>query len=256
MELRELGRVIRKRWVVALIGLALAIGLAVLTYENGPARKYTSNATVFVTQAGFPFANPPSTGASVNGAQLTSYAYLYSQIAQSDAIRAEIGAPLNAITATPLTTGAFGTGEGLPFIGLTVTASSPHEAQFLATHLTLALNRYIVDGENANHTPTTERVQLQTISAPQPGKAVASRRRVVILPAVVFITIILLTLGLLFMLENWSRREEEGAPEYEQRAAGSTPGAAGSTPGRSRWITGRPSVSDRVESKQPSGDFV
>ena len=54
------------------IGLLLAIGLAVVTYERRAPTEYTSTATLFVTQQGFPYATPSTTGeASVDPGSLS-----------------------------------------------------------------------------------------------------------------------------------------------------------------------------------------
>ena len=208
MELRDLAGIVRRRWLVALVGLVLAIGLGFVTYLKRSDNSYTSTTTVFVTQQGFPFASPTTSGTGVNPGELSTLAFLYAQIAQSDSILRSIGAPFNSISATVATSGAFGSGNALPFINLTGTATTAGEAQQLATSVTSALRRYVIAGEQAANTPAGQRVDLQVLNAAPRGKPVAARTRVVILPGVVFLTVILVFLGFIFMLENMSKPRE------------------------------------------------
>jgi hypothetical protein len=221
MELREIVQAVRKHWIVASIGFVIACGLGVTAYQFRSDSQYTSTSTIFVTQRGFPYASSTQAGTGVDPGLLSALAYAYSQLAESDAIRRSIGAPINSIRGAVLTTGSFSTGNPLPFIQITGVAKTASGAQVLATAATRALQRYVQSGQSAAATPPSERVQLQVISAPLPGKPVAARTRVVILPGVVFMTILLATLGFIFILENASRRPE--AVTKDDRGPGDSP---------------------------------
>jgi hypothetical protein len=211
MDLRRVAHIVRKHWIVASIGFVLACGLGVATYLASPKTKYSSTATLFVTEPGFPFASPASGAVYPNQlGNFTNLAYLYAQIAQSDQIRRAINAPLNSITANVVTSGAFSTGTPLPFLDISAQGKSPSDSQRLAEAATAALRTYIISGEAASHAPRSARVTLQQINAPAPGQAVHQRTRVVLLPAVVFLTVLLLTLALIFILEN-ARQPEAAA---------------------------------------------
>ena len=108
MELREVARVVRERWILAVCGLLLATGLAYLTYVSRTPSPYASTTMLFVTQRGYGFSN------GVNGGQLVGNAYLYAQFAQSDRTRRAIGAEPNSIFAAVVTSGAFGSGIPSP----------------------------------------------------------------------------------------------------------------------------------------------
>ena len=198
MELREVARVVRKHWILAICGLLIAAGLAVVTYIGRTPSPYSSTTTLFVTQKGYGFSN------GVNGGQLISNAYLYAQVAQGDLVRREIGAKPKSIVAGVVTSGAFGTGNPLPFVQLAAQADTAAHAEALAAAATKALQRYVAEGQAALHTPESLRAQIQVLNAPTPGKRPAARTRVVIMPAIVFLTVILLSLGAIFAIENLS----------------------------------------------------
>jgi hypothetical protein len=222
LDIREAAQIIRKRWLIAAIGVVLAIALGIAAYAARAGSQYTSTTTLFVTQPGFPFTGPSTSanGSSVDPGQLSNFAYLYAQLAESDAIRLSIGAPPNTINATVITSGAFSTGNALPFIDITGVGQTAAGAQARSKAATRALQQYIRAGQAAANTPHSQRVQLRVINAAEPGKPIAARTRAVILPGVVFMTVILLTLGLIFMLENLSRPAQpaRGEVQVEERS--------------------------------------
>lgn len=158
---------------------------------------------------GSPF--PTSTAAAnaaTNPINDPSQLFVYAQLLQSDQIRRQIRAPINAIAANVVTTGAFSTGNALPFLAITATAPSSTGAQALAARAAAGIQRYVSVGQVAAQTPAAARVSLTLVNAPLPGKPVTTRTRVVVLPGIVFITVLIATLGLLLVLENLARPDE------------------------------------------------
>jgi hypothetical protein len=223
MELREVLRIVRKRWLIALVGAMLAIVAAYETYAHRAAAQYQSTSTVFVAQGRYPVV----AASAPNGANLTGLALLYSQIAQSDLIRNAVHARPNAISAGVITSGPNGTGSALPFFTITATANSGTGAQVLAEAATTAVQQYVA-GSQPGRTSPSNRISLQVVTPPAVGTALSTRTRVVLLPFVVLLTILLVTLGVIFLLENLSRTPQAGI-ESGQAAEG---------PGRSRWLEG------------------
>ncbi len=168
MDLQEVTRTIRRHWIIAVLGLALAVGLGALTYTARGKSKYTSTATLFVRQGKFPYAGSISNAAANDN--LTNLAFLYAQIAQSDVIRETIGAPPNTLAASVVTSGAFSSGVSLPFLDIAAEDYSPAGAQRRAQATVSALRRYVLQGELSAGTPVSSRVSLQEITAAQPGK--------------------------------------------------------------------------------------
>ena len=203
MELRDVFGIVRRHWIVALVGLVLALGLGVATYAARGKQKYSSTATLFVTQGRSAIASAGN--ATGNPTDLAGFAYLYAQIAQSDLIRNSIGAPPDSIGASVVTSASFGTGTPLPFLNISGQAYTAEGARLRAEAAAAALRSYVRKGEVTAGTPVGSRINLEEISAAYPGAPEAARTRVVILPLVVVITVLLLTLGLIFLIENVTR---------------------------------------------------
>jgi hypothetical protein len=241
MELREVVRLVRKRWILAVCGIVLAAGLAVLTYASRAPSPYTSATTLFVTQPGYGFSNV------VNGDQLVANAVIYAQIAQSDWIRREIGADPRSIAATVATSGPNGSGSAIPFIQLSAQATTAVRARALALAAARALERYVAAGQAALHMPASLRSQIKVVNAPGPGIRAATRTRVAIMPAIVFMTVMLLILGAIFALENLS----EGKEVAESRGR-----FASQADLRARWAaTGSAGTPEAVPSSASRGSF-
>jgi hypothetical protein len=92
---------------------------------------------------------------------------------------------------------------------VTAKAGTAAGAHSLAAAATQALRSYVTRGEELSHVPPAKRVTLEIVSAATAGEQMAARRRVVILPGVVLLTVILVTLGIIFALENVSQSPEE-----------------------------------------------
>jgi hypothetical protein len=233
MELLGVARTVRRHWMVAIVGLVLAVGLAYVTYTNRAPSPFTSTTTLLVTQPGLLY----GTTSEANPTGLYPYAYLYAQIAQGDKIRTAIKAPPGSITTAVATTGAFGSGNPLPFLFLTAKAPTSAGARSLAAAATQALREYVTSGQELSHVPKGSRVLLDVVTAAPAGEQVGARRRVVILPGVVFLTVILVALGVMFGLENVSQAPEEAR--------------SGSKPTQHRrWLPG--AETDGLETLEPT----
>src|SRR5918995_1653839 len=157
MDLQLYARVLWRFRIVVAVGTALAISLAFLSYytvslSNGlsvtprEAEVWRSDATLFVTQPGFPWGRLGVDGSDFSPADDSSQeqagdgprfadpdrfvdlAMLYCYLAESDAVRRlmEREAPVNGqIMAEPV---ASDEGDGLPPVGDSATATSAHGA--------------------------------------------------------------------------------------------------------------------------------
>lgn len=224
---------VRKRWILAACGLLLATGVAYFAYVARTPSPYTSSTLLFVTQRGYGFSSAGSTQGA-DGAQLITNAYLYAQFAQGDQIRRAIGAQPDSIFATVVTSGFGGSGSPLPFIELTAKAKTADGAKALALASTRALQQYVAAGQAAAQTPAPQRSRLQILNAPSPAERVATRTRVAIMPAIVFLAVILVTLGAIFALENLS---------HATAAAGSR-----------QWFASRADVDARLRARGSIGE--
>jgi hypothetical protein len=227
----------RYKYLVA-IGFILAVILAVLSVasvgtEGIAYRKavlWSSTTRIGVTQEGFPWGRlqvpeelgRPSQVGDVPQAdpnRLNTLAALYAELATSDPVRRRLtqeGAiPLceqegateavetsseecGKLTATPVVVGD--NRVALPFIDLMAIAPSATGAMDLAQDSADAFRRYIRTRQVANNVPADDRVVVEQLV--RPTRAEVARPRSRTMPVVVFLAVMLSTIGLAFLLEN------------------------------------------------------
>jgi hypothetical protein len=218
MDLSLYGRVLwRFRWLV-LLGLILAVFLAVLSVakisSHGVSYRkpaiYQSSTTLLLTQNGFPwgrtmFPGTNSLGVSSEFADPTRFSSLtdlYSQFANSDEVRElmlQAGAPLTwSVEATPVqATSSTGI---LPVISLAGRADTPSGA-IRATQIgRLAFLKYVTDQQNLANIPKSQRIDIQVLQQATPPSVVQPHKKT--LPIVVFLAVMSATIGLALILEN------------------------------------------------------
>jgi hypothetical protein len=227
LYLKVLGR--HKRLVFA--GFALATVLAIFSVarptSSGLAYRapatYQSQTTLFVTQNGFPWGrsvtpqvdNGVAQTAPAKGPQFadptrySNLAILYSHLANSDLVRQQVKSDTKGIdgkyVAAPVPSDD---GNGfIPFINLTATAHSAADARDLASQSAASLQKYIAGEQQANNISDDERIQVSLVGAPTKAVVVAGHKPTK--PALVFILVMGMVIGLAFLLENMRKQREE-----------------------------------------------
>ncbi len=252
MDLGLYLRVIARFWYVVVLGLALALILALVSYyrvdfhgfDGRPTLTHReqdtwrASATLMLTQRGFPWGRTTfpqklnkETGQFyspdfADPSRFTALAATYAQLAGSDAIRSRVsrrGLPADATyTATPVVEKLGGSSQfpqlvTLPEVQITGTASTGRGAIAIARRASSAFRRYLVGNQNAARIPPKQRILVQTISAPAEANLASGRKPTV--PIVVFLAVLVGTLALVFVLENLRPRARPRRLEAELSAA-------------------------------------
>jgi len=217
--------------------------------------QWVSYATLFVTQKGFPWGRLPvdSTGASTTAApaaaagaglatrstaaaasstsstpqqapapdlgRLASLAVLYANLASGDAVRAimlEKGPIVGRTESAPVSLTP-GSNDVLPLISIAAISPTPAAAEELANREAAALQTYLKQQQKLEGTPPTDRVVLQLVSRADSAKVFATRSKT--LPVVLFLTVIMATLGLTLVLENLRPRPRPAPAQAPPAAA-------------------------------------
>lgn len=234
MDLSLYSRVFWRFRLLVVAGLMLASALAVVSYFRvsldgfKPKLTYRQTETwqgrtrLLVTQQGFPLGRsvfPPTTPEGTpqfaSPARFSELAVLYANLANSDQIvrliepsgrlRGSVGAQ---VVSNPTT------GYTLPIIDLFGVADTPKRAVDLTRRAADALRSYIYRGQVASRTPATERVTIQELARPKEAELIVPRKKTV--PVTVFLSVLIATIALVFVLENLRPRitplqEREGA---------------------------------------------
>lgn len=178
MDVLAYARVIRRQWMVVLVGMAIAQALALmavarvtpngLEYRSPPV--YAARATILVTQKGFPWGRSGLTE-RVRGVDTPVYAdpgrmeylaSLYSELAlKSRAVQAQIERegelPPDAYSVAP---GAAPDGRALPLIEVMGLSESPAKAVLFANRVADGLRRFIRLNQDASNTAPADRILL------------------------------------------------------------------------------------------------
>jgi hypothetical protein len=232
----------RFKYVVA-TGFVLAVVLAVLSVcsvsRDGVAYRkpvlWSSTTRIGVTQEGFPWGRllvPEELGGPTQDGdvpqadpnRLNTLAALYAELATSDPVRklvAQSGTiPLceeegvsetaetssekcGRLAASPVVVGD--NRVTLPFIDLTAIAPSATKAMNLAQDSADAFRRYIRTQQIVNNVPADDRVIVEQLVRPKPAEVARPRSKT--MPVVVFLAVMLATIGLAFLLENMKPRK-------------------------------------------------
>jgi hypothetical protein len=226
MDLRLFARVIaRFKWVV-IAGTILALALAVLSYvkvgigSGGLKVTYrspqiwASRSTLLLTQPGLPWGrstypslpvdssgrpiittNTPQYADTSRFASLTSF---YSEIANSDAVRARMAGVPGSIQAAPIADPI--TQNPLPFLQFTGLGPSAKDAAIAADRGIKAFLGYLRDQQTANAIPLNQRVTIEVVNRPAPPLISVPRHKT--RPIFIFVALMFATVALAFILEN------------------------------------------------------
>ena len=225
MDFRMYGRVLWRFRLIVAAGFVVALLLATLAVVRiGPggvryrhSELYSTTMRLLVTQRGAPevrlYAQRPVTSSSpapesadptipvADPNRFNTLALLYAQFATSDPVRRltlSKGRIPGQIIATALRDSD--SGVMLPLIDLTAIATSPANSVALARNSAAALDGYVQDEQRANKVPVSDRAMLRTIVAPKPPQVYQPRSKTMAI--VVFLAVMLATVGVAFVLEN------------------------------------------------------
>jgi hypothetical protein len=215
----------RFRALVA-IGVVLAVVLGGLSMfkvsldGSSPKLEYReqevwrSDATMFVTQQGFPWGRvqvgEEAAGVDRSGQpagprygdpeRFADLAIVYSELAQSDAIRAIMlrdGPVEGDVLAEPMTSED---GDGLPLVGISAVSHSPEAAVRLAQRQIAAFQTYIEQQQLRNGIPSDQRVEVSALAEPVNAALETPRKKT--RPLAIFMAVMIATIGMAFVLEN------------------------------------------------------
>lgn len=227
MDLQLYFRVLWRFRVLVVAGLVLGAALALLSFvrvdlsDGKPvftyreSEQWVSYSTLWITPESFPWGSStiepvltdvgPRAQASKLGVQVappewfSSLAILYAQLAMSDPV-AEImakGGPVNgSIEAAPVLSDR----DALPFVRIAAISDSPAEAVSLARREVDAFQRYLVEQQHTTGIPQKERVIAKVNQQAQFAELYADRSKT--RPIMVFLTVLVVVVGLAFILEN------------------------------------------------------
>ena len=228
MDLALYGRVLRRFWPLVVTGVILAAGLAFLslvrvTSHGVSYRKpvvWQSQAVLLLNAPGFPYGRTqiPAAGTG-NSAQpqytsnnLAGLTDLYAQFANSDDVRRLMraeGAPKTwKITAAPTVPAI--QGANLPVIALSGSANSAREAVSAVNYGTRALVEFVERQQQVANIPKDQRIELQSVQRATKPVVVVPRKKT--LAVIVFVALLMATVGLAFILENIRPRVRAVAP--------------------------------------------
>ncbi|WCB95819.1 hypothetical protein DSM104299_04570 [Baekduia alba] len=226
MDLRHHLRVWMRWKLLLIVGFLLAIVLGIFaTFKPAGAglewrseAVYATKSRLFVTQPGFPWGRVTLPGA-VSGqasaaptpadkadgvdfadpARFSNLAIVYAYLAQSDEVRALIR-PLPEPGQINVIWQATGSGDALPLLELTAKGNTAIGAQQLNEKAIKAMKGYLNAQLDKSNVPDGQRVQIQVLNPPLPGKIESGRTPT--LSVVAFVLIMVGTLLLLYILEN------------------------------------------------------
>ena len=234
MDLALYGRVIWRFRLLVIIGVLLATLLALLSmvrisFDGTPTLQYrqseqwVSRAMLLITEPQFPEGRsvfqqsiPPAGGTKTqeyaptfaDPQRFINLANLYAQLATSDQVRKillEDGPLRGVIESAPVST--VNGSASLPLLSIGGIAKTPRQARVLAQRATNGFLQYLEREQARSGIPTRQRVVLQVVK--QPNKVLLLRGRPKTLPIVIFLAVLLATVGIAFMLENLRPRLQE-----------------------------------------------
>jgi hypothetical protein len=236
MDLALFARVLWRWKALVVVGLIVAAALAALSMvrisSDGiryrDSQLWASTTRLGVTQNGFPWgrllaqifdesAEPKNPEIPVaNPGRLNELAVLYAELATSDPVRRLMlkdGPIPGKIVAIPVVGGD--NRVMLPLIDLTAIATSPRGAVQLAERSATAVGSYIRDQQRLNKVPASDRVVIEQLEQPKQPTIWQGRSKT--LPIVVFLAVMMATIGLAFLLENLRPLPAGGAREHEDQ---------------------------------------
>jgi len=253
MDLWLLFRVLWRFRLLTIVGVALAAELAIISVASisfdgatpklryRTPEKWTSTSTVWVTQEGFPLgrsvydqflktgspSDPTTLSKFSDPSRFSSFATVYASLVGTDVIESIMlrQGPIKGTVGATQPTVPLGTSAiGLPFVNVYGTADSPAAAVALSRRATRALVTYVTNEQRANQIDKDKRVILDVVTPASEPQLTGPRSWT--RPIVVFLAVLLATIGLAFLLENLrprpANRAKHEAPERTPPAYGET----------------------------------
>jgi len=220
MDLRLYGRVISRYRELVVGGFALAILLTFFAvfrvssdgFEWRQDKTYQATSKLLLTNLGGPNLD--------FGTAIT----LDAEIANSDAVRVQAFGNKSVEAKYLVTAISGGSAIGpLPLLQIDGFASSPERASRIAADITDALQTYLPANVAGNR-----RVSFSVLSTPD--HPVVSQGRRMTVPIVIFLSVLVVTFGLAFLLENLSTRAPVAPRNREPKPADETDVRPVSTP--------------------------
>jgi hypothetical protein len=219
MDLQLYLRVMWRFRLLVVSGFLLAVSLAlfsVVSVGEGGLRYrepqlWASSTRLLVTQRGFPWGRAVADEAVVeqqaeqlglrfaNPDRFISLAFLYAELATSDPVKRLIrrDGPING----ELFAGAVvQQNVTLPLVDIEAVTTDPGRSIALSRRATEAFETYLRQQQNANDVPATDRVVVQVLSRSRGAWLFQGRSTT--LPIIIFLTVMIATIGLAFILEN------------------------------------------------------
>jgi hypothetical protein len=134
---------------------------------------------------------------------LASLSAFYAALANSDKVQQRLrdsGPVRGLMFAQPVVDRVTQNRGPLPFVSIIGTAKRGADAVSIASRGGNALIGYVVSRQNIANIPKRQRIQITVLTQAQPAKLLAGRKKT--LPIVIFVTIMIATIGLAFILEN------------------------------------------------------
>lgn len=249
VDLRLYMRVAWRFRAIVLPGIVLALALAFLSFvrvgfaHGKPSlafrqqQQWVSYTTLFVTQRGFPWgrsiidtsSGSPTTSADTGSAdqqfadpgRFASLAILYSQLATSDPVRQIMlrHGPVTGTVEADAILSRTGLSDALPLVQIAAIDAKPGQSLALAHRVTDAFRTFIEQQQEANAIPPKQRVIVTVLNAPLKPKLLAGRSLTV--PIVVFMSVLIVVLGVALILENVRPRVQAVPSEGPEAASAS-----------------------------------
>ena len=200
--------------LLSFVKLSLSDGVT-LSYRES--EQWSSTASIFVTQPGFPLGRSiydevvpveaeGSQGSYVprfaDPSRFSTYAQLYARLASSDLLRARMlrdgplqGAVSAAPAVDPRNPGIF-----LPLVEIQGLATTSSGARTTAARATEALRTYVKEEQASNGIAPDRRVVLRLLNDPSPPVLIVARSKTK--PAFIFMAVLIAFAALIFVLEN------------------------------------------------------
>jgi hypothetical protein len=226
MDLRQIGRAVAAHKLAAILGLTAAVAFAFLAYVRvspfgDPVLSYrkqslwSSAITIQLTQRGFPEGRVIEQ-ADRRGA-LVQLAPLYARLADTAQVRKKmrkLGSIEGKVSTVPLIDE---NRSSLPLVQISSLTDTKASALERVSRQADAFIGYIAQQQAANHVTPANRVLLKVVNGPTTPEVVVPRK--ITLPVVVFLSMLIVTGGLILALENTSTRGRKfGELDGEARA--------------------------------------
>ena len=246
MDLRLHFRVLSRFRYLVIGGLILAVALAFFSYfrvdlhgfKINPRQDETwqSSEVFLLTQKNSSLftANPDASGSSGATSWLMTLPGFYAQIANSDVVGDVIRAN-HSLHGTYDAYQLFSSRDNsaLPFLRFDANSATRTGAVRLANAAAGTFLSYVQSKQALQRIPASNRVVIQTITAPQAKLAVLVQPRKKTVPIIVFLATIIGTLGLCYILENLRPSATTEAPAYDEEVPAARPHVRSAAGGKS-----------------------